>query len=404
MARIEVEYPSRYICDGGESVYFSTSHHEVTEPAMFTTARATLDRLQPDLEPIMGRLGRKAKASSSSQVNLVTVELRMAGVVEAGGTTVTLRPSVWITCRDKSTCKAVRHRLDQLVWLNSSHYSPVYVRSVLRLASTERYTVLRELDFSHGTPFWMDTPEGQIRRDVHIHVERSGKSASHGLLSCITITRSGDDTVLYQEFCRIGGHIIINQHTRPQHVAVTTGHGLLEYWIQEEMNYVGNSPEPGEAEAEATVLEDIYSDDYTEPDERTKLTDRPIDTEINLVTNWEPALLFPDNINFVSQASPTMGGFFEIRTNSISIDTDFLLLSATTRRDSGAPMMANAMEEVSVNSYMSDETMSSSKIAGTIVSVKSGEPQTAEILPDTIPFFVNGVVLQTKKVQLSKPT
>lgn len=118
---------------------------------MFKTARATLDRLLPDLDPVIGVLDRKiAKAGSSFAIPLVTTELRMAGETKDSNTLITLRPSVWIICRDKTTCKRVQRRLDQLSWLNSSCRSPVYVRSASQLASTEVYQGLTGLDFNRG--------------------------------------------------------------------------------------------------------------------------------------------------------------------------------------------------------------------------------------------------------------
>jgi hypothetical protein len=403
LVQIDVEYPSKSIFYGGESVYFSTSHHEVIDPAMFKSARATLDRLQPDLEPIMGRLGRKfVRASSSSHMSLVTVELRMAGEIEQGSTKITLQPSVWILCGEKSTCKAIQRRLEQLAWLTSAHYSPVYVRNALRLASSELFSGLAGLDFSHGTPFWADTPNGRLQRKVHVHVQRSDMLLSHGELCCITITQGDDAEVLHRKICRIGGYIIVDLPTGPQLAALTTGHGLLEYWIQQNLGHETSSSVT--EETEAMVMEDPDSEHEIHIKEfDTKRTDCFINTEVDRVAEWEPAALFPGNINFISQASPTIEGSFEVKTNNI--DTDFLLLSVDTRKiPGGAPTMAEAMEKVRVSSHIPDATMSLAKISGMIMDTKSGAPKAAEILPDVIPFFVDGVMFQTKKVELSEPT
>ncbi|KAI1756085.1 hypothetical protein F4782DRAFT_526640 [Xylaria castorea] len=132
LLQIDVDYSSKSISDGGENVYFSTSHHEIVNPAMFKSARATLDRLQPYLEPIMGRLGRKfVKASSNSHMSLIAVELRMAGEMEEGSKKITLQPSVWIPCG------------------------------------------LAGRDFNHGTPFCTGTPNDRLQRKVHVHIEQS---------------------------------------------------------------------------------------------------------------------------------------------------------------------------------------------------------------------------------------
>ncbi|KAI0437248.1 hypothetical protein F4803DRAFT_539559 [Xylaria telfairii] len=414
MVRLDIEYPSKSIFDGGEGVYFSTSHHEIVDPEMFKTAKATLDRLQPDLQPIMGSLGRKfARAGSSSHMNLVTAELRMAGEIEEGSTKITLQPSVWIICGEKSTCKAVRRRLDQLAWLSSAHYSPIYVRHGLRLACAELDLGLSGLDLNHGTPFWIDTPNGRLQRKVHVHVERSEMLPSHGALCCITITQGDDPDVLHQRLCRIGGYIIVDLPTGPQLAAITTGHGLLEYWIQQQPGDICFEDETQlkelntastTEETEIMATEDTGSEDETHLEESdTKTKDRFMSTEINLVEKWESATLFPGNINFVSQASPAGEGSFEVRANHI--DTDFLLLSVESRTvPSSAPTMTKAKGKARAtdNSHVLDASMSSAKISGMIM--KSGAPQAVEIIPDVLPFFINGVMFQTKKVKLSEPT
>ncbi|KAI0856490.1 hypothetical protein F4860DRAFT_401129 [Xylaria cubensis] len=395
LVQIDVDYSSKSILDGGENVFFSTAHHEIVDPVMFKNARATLDRLQPDLEPIMGRLGRKSvKASSSAQISLVTIELRMSGEKEAGSTKITLQPSVWILCGTKATCKAIQRRLDQLTWLNSAYYSPIYIRNVLRLASSQLLSSSVRLDFNHGTPFWTETPNGRVETKVHVHVERSEMPINHGMLCCITITQGDDAKVLHQRLCRIGGYIIVDLPTGPQLVAVTTAHGLLEYWIQQDLGY--ETRISATEETEAMKLDDIDLEEETCLEEvGTEITTSNVDTEIDLVAEWIPAVFFPGNINFVSQASPASGSSFEVKTNRI--DTDFLLLSIDNR------VTGKAMEGANINSYIPDAAMSLNKTYGTIISIQPEALKVAEILPDAIPFSVNGVVFQTKKVELSEP-
>ncbi|KAF2972793.1 hypothetical protein GQX73_g805 [Xylaria multiplex] len=366
LVQIDVEDACNTIFHAGKSIYFSTSYCEASDLAMFNSARATLDRLQPDLEPIVKTLGRKSR-----HTNLVTFELRMAGKKEEGSTKITLRPSVWIRCCDKSTCKAIERRLSELDWLDSAYYSPVYVRGNLKLASAGPYPRLTELDLNHGTSFWTDTPDGRLQKKVHVH-----------------------------HLCRIGGYIIVDLPTGPQLAAVTTGHGLLEYWVQQNSHQEAMSSTT--EVAEARKIEDTGSEDETQVEgSDTEAATHHISNEGDLVIDWEPAELFADNINFIFQASPTQEGSFEVKTGYIN--ADFLLLSGENQTIPGSSLtMKKAIEQVSVDSHMIDADMSSDKFPGMVITARSEAHIAAEIFPDIIPLFINGVMFQTRKVQLSE--
>ncbi|KAI2639523.1 hypothetical protein GGS26DRAFT_272011 [Hypomontagnella submonticulosa] len=393
---VDADYPSEFIYSSGEGVYFSTKHHEVTDPVLFRKARTTLDRLQPDLDPIIGKLRR------GYTIGLATLELRMAGQILEGTSQVRLLPSVWILCRDRSACKIIQRRLNELSWLESPKYSTVYVRAGLHLAASGMPRAIKDLDLNHGVTFWSNTGDSRLKRQIYVHMEDSEDMFACGTRCCITMTKNNSHDVVYQRICRIGGYLLVDLPSGPQVVAVTTAHGLLQPWIDhhtfDDTAGIVTAMEVSNPDGEyATSCSNHSSESIG-----IQGANQPNGAGLGLATQWRPMNLFPDTVSFAFQAIPDTKGVFEIKRDTVS--ADFLLLSVGSLPSPNL-YFDTFMDAASKGTrrHLTDASLSSSINPGVIAGLEPNVITKVDILPDVVPLLVNGIKLPTRKLRLHVP-
>ncbi|KAI0382649.1 hypothetical protein F5Y04DRAFT_252040 [Hypomontagnella monticulosa] len=397
LTHIDVDVASDSIFSS-KDIYYSIEHHEATNSALFQKARITLDRLQPDLDPIIGKLRGKY---SGSAIGLATLELRMAGQLLEGTNQARLSPSVWILCRDRSACRIVQRRMTELSWLKSPNYAVVYVRAGLQLAAIEMPKVTEGLELSHGVTLWSDTVGGRFERQVYLHMEKSEDMFACGTRCCVTMTESHNRDVVYQRMCRIGGYLQVDLPSGPQVVAVTTAHGLLQPWIDYDSDKIAGVVTT--IDTSGIEGEDDTSDDDSESERiRIQEADHPNGADSGVATEWKPMSLLPEISSFTFQAIPDEEGSFEVRPDSVN--ADFLLLSVGSLPNPNPCLGPNSDPmNKRVQTHLTDATLSSPRTPGIIAGLEPNVTTQVEILPDVIPLLINGITFPTRKIRLSKP-
>ncbi|KAK5636480.1 hypothetical protein RRF57_012192 [Xylaria bambusicola] len=291
------------------TLYWSSSHQEVSDSDLFIRAAKTRTRLIPDLKNTLIKLSNSRKRWIANKGKLIydiepperRYELRLTGKVNEKNTTRILMTGwVWIQCSDLYSAGKIKKRLDELQWLQTPAYAPVHIYHEPIVAAntasgpnTNLYDHRTGVDFGNGCQLHVDIAPGGISlcgRPCRLRVTRASR-------------------VVYESFCRVGGVLHLDHSVD---VLATTAHGILNYFLFESLpslESVGfaedkpeNSTEISDFSSEESDLEESPSQEQqNSTDSDTLETDKLGHVDTSQLQHWLPIDPF-DTITYIAQA------------------------------------------------------------------------------------------------------
>ncbi|KAI8627681.1 hypothetical protein F5Y19DRAFT_161915 [Xylariaceae sp. FL1651] len=337
---------------GDETLYWTSTHKELSHPDLFARAVKTRERLIPDLKQTIAELSISRKRRLFNGGRLVydleppekRYELRLTGRRQAGTNRIVMAAWIWIQCSDKYSVRKMNKRIDELGWLKSSKWAPVYVHLNSILAGHHNP--------DNGSDLFDSRTGTKLGGGYQLHVDIA--QSSEGDSMCGRLCRSRvtlESKIMDQSFSRIGGVLRVNDSID---VIITTAHGMLNYFITEILPLL-EIPKPEEEDAfvESSDESDTDEEYLNELDRDLNNPDPPQTNalgylDVSEIQHWESLTPF-DTITYLAQAKQlASGSTWDLLFRDF--DADYALLSSPSTTMNRSSSNHYGIEQESVGS------------------------------------------------------
>ncbi|KAI1420253.1 hypothetical protein F5Y12DRAFT_719743 [Xylaria sp. FL1777] len=399
------------------TMYWSTSHKELSHPNLFARAARTRNRLIPDLKKTLIKLSVSKKRWIRTQGKLFDLEppesrfeLRLTGHAYANTTTRILMTGwVWVQCSDTYSMRKIKERLAELTWLESHRYAPVHVYlEPIVVAHSDSELDADVYDYRTGVKLG-----GEFQLHVDIALNGEGDSL------CGRVCRSRitlQSRVVNESFSRVGGVLRLNDSVD---ALITTAHGILNYFLVEVLplleapdvaeNQLDSSDETSDESSDEGDMGDISSQEQrggADPDRSHTDTLGYIDT--SQLQQWEPLRPF-DTITYIGQAEQTDT---DMVWNLLfrNFDADYALFRQSELHSSQNTPQNNVYvvdsndSDAELDSISSKDSQISSPVSSEATYLLLGvqEAIPVELFPDEVEISMLGAKFKTLKLRAPK--
>lgn len=363
---------------------------------------------------------RYACQGRSTRESLLEPELLLTG--HEIDRSISLSPKIWFRCGSAWVEKVVQKETYGLSWMADRGLGDrieTGLESAV-LVSDNPVPIPSQLNslLESGLPPTSKLPYGYA---LHISIQKIPASGSPFGLLCSVLVKKHQN-VVHHSICRIGGIIIIHDSQQPKPFAVTTAHGLLDYFLrdvadQQTHHVKSYSQMAGDAMATATSfasssLNIFFGAREDTPGKRvsgTKAHGMISEQELDKI-EWEP----------VGRVCSTnwLGGGWEIGTefqhpfftpdpDRLTPDADFALLELSSATYSNMRVQEVAPNPTQhVKGWLADDELEPGAVE--VILGGSGLPSaidsvTAHLLHERPHLFLRGAPFPTRKLRLTQP-
>lgn len=340
-------------------------------------------RITDDVLPILAELRRPGRQFEP--------DFCMIGRSKRAETFVKLRPTVCIRCGNKKAAKVVKGAIKNLAYLNtfSRGFVEVFVGSP-ELSNSDSLGILRPLVLKDD-----DRLMSYRGYSIHVHVETPLEyRAGCGLKLLVTVTRG--DMIVAQRISTLGGFIFINNEV----FGLTTAHAIFSS-VDELVEPITENDE-----TDSTDSSDEFSSDS---DAQTKETG--ILNPVNPVQRLRVQQLRPsyhDEINrehekWSSISNLASAVFCKATASPPTPAADFALIQIKRHNDA---LLGNTYKDPSsghistVSRYEPESALNGGQVH---VLLSAGQSKEGYLLPHPSAMVIDGIVLDTRKIQLESP-
>ncbi|KAH6987098.1 hypothetical protein EDB80DRAFT_731349 [Ilyonectria destructans] len=353
-----------------------------------------------ELNSIRSIVVRKCGRKSQVESKIEKPELRLSGRAATGSNGVNLSLAVWILCGSGWCRDKVKKKLRELSLFQSCHWQIEVQEGASVYGAIQDSVPLQNLDLGHPIRLREDT-------ELYLHVETPEDNESAcGRLVCSTIMTQG--VVAEQRLSRLGGRINIAD----DRLVVTTAHGMLEHLMAVPQSSSSTSESSGssnsdEFEESDTEDEDCTADSGDGQQDGTETCEPHRDRlgykNPEHVSSWTPARL-GGPVNFLGMGTDALGSDTRGSWSHLAVaDTDFALLEApelNTAKNTYAMHSNQDSSPTWVRHFPHNEGMMSGPVK---VLVDDDQPENGFILPQSSSISVQGITVETQKVELREP-
>lgn len=353
-----------------------------------------------ELNSIRSVVVRKCGRKSQGEAKIEKPELRLSGRAATGSNGVNLSLAVWILCGSGWCRDKVKKKLKKLSLFQSCNWQIEVQEGASVYGAIQDSVPLQNLDLGHPIRLREDT-------ELYLHVETPEDNESAcGRLVCSTIMTQG--VVAEQRLSRLGGRINIVDHE----LVVTTAHGMLEHFMALPLSSSSTSESSGSFNSDEFEESDSEDEDCTEDSgdgqQDGTETCEPHRDRLGYknpehISSWTPVRL-GGPVNFLGMGSDALGSDSRGSWSHLAVaDTDFALLEVPELNTAKNIYTMHTNQDSSptwVRHFPHNEGMMSGPVK---VLVDHDQPENGFLLPQSSSISVQGVTMETQKVELREP-